>query len=134
VILEHLYSCQYGTFLYNSEQQRVREVFAVVLMSCILEKMIWRPTILCAVCVKVHSAIATATLHWPRDMYSQIVTELEWVETHDVGVSQRNPQLSLLRITNSVIGVSRPPVPDYGTTFHLDYGGRDLPLTPLESL
>jgi len=25
-ILEHLYSCQYGTFLYNSEQQRVREV------------------------------------------------------------------------------------------------------------
>jgi len=26
VILEHLYSCQYGTFLYNSEQQRVKEV------------------------------------------------------------------------------------------------------------
>jgi len=38
------------------------------------------------------------------------------------------------RITNSVTGVSRPPVPDYGTTFHLDYGGRDLPSTPLESL
>jgi len=38
------------------------------------------------------------------------------------------------RITNSVIGVSRPPVPDYGTTFHLDYGGRDLPLTLLKSL
>jgi len=28
-------------------------------------------------------------------------------------------------ITNSVIGVSRPPVLDYGTTFHLDSGGRD---------
>ena len=26
-------------------------------------------------------------------------------------------------ITNSVIGVSRPPVLDCGTTFHLDYGG-----------
>jgi len=33
-----------------------------------------------------------------------------------------------------VIGVSRPLVPDYGTTFHLDYGGRDLPLTLLKSL
>ena len=30
-------------------------------------------------------------------------------------------------ITNSVIGVSRPPVLDCGTTYHLDYGGRDLP-------
>ena len=29
-------------------------------------------------------------------------------------------------ITNSVIGVFRPPVLDCGTTFHLDYGGRDL--------
>ena len=33
------------------------------------------------------------------------------------------------RITNSVIGVSRPPVLDCGTTFHPDYGGRDLPST-----
>jgi len=33
-------------------------------------------------------------------------------------------------ITNSVIGVSRPPVLNCGTSFHLDYGGRDLPLTP----
>jgi len=38
------------------------------------------------------------------------------------------------RIINSVTGVSRPPVPDYGTTFHLDYGGRDLPLTLSKSL
>jgi len=38
------------------------------------------------------------------------------------------------RITNSVIGVSRPLVPDYGTTFHLYYGGRYLPLTLLKSL
>ena len=37
-------------------------------------------------------------------------------------------------ITNSVIGVSRPPVLDYGTTFHLDSGGRDLPLTLLDNL
>ena len=37
-------------------------------------------------------------------------------------------------ITNSVIGVSRPPVLDCGTTFHLDYGGRDLPLTPSDNL
>jgi len=34
--------------------------------------------------------------------------------------------------TNSVIGVSRPPVLDCGTTFHLDHGGRDLPSTPSE--
>ena len=37
-------------------------------------------------------------------------------------------------ITNSVIGVSRPPVLDCGTTFHLDYGGRDLPSTPSDNL
>ena len=30
-------------------------------------------------------------------------------------------------IINSVIEVSRPPVLDCGTTFHLDSGGRDLP-------
>jgi len=29
-------------------------------------------------------------------------------------------------VTNSVIGVSRPPVLDCGTNFHLDYGGRGL--------
>jgi len=34
----------------------------------------------------------------------------------------------------SVIGVSRPPVLDCGTTFHLDYGGRDLPSTPSDNL
>ena len=37
-------------------------------------------------------------------------------------------------ITNSVIGVSRPPVLDCGTTFHLDSGGRDLPSTLSDSL
>jgi len=37
-------------------------------------------------------------------------------------------------ITNSVIGVSRPPVLDCGTTFHLDSGGRDLPSTLLDNL
>ena len=37
-------------------------------------------------------------------------------------------------ITNSVIGVSRPPVLDCGTTFHLDYGGQDLPSTPSDNL
>ena len=37
-------------------------------------------------------------------------------------------------ITNSVIGVSRPPVLDYGTTFHLDSGGRDLASTLLDNL
>ena len=37
-------------------------------------------------------------------------------------------------ITKSVIGVSRPPVLDCGTTFHLDYGGRDLPSTPSDNL
>ena len=37
-------------------------------------------------------------------------------------------------ITNSVAGVSRPPVLDRGTTFHLDYGGRDLPSTPSDNL
>jgi len=37
-------------------------------------------------------------------------------------------------ITNSVIGVSRPPVLDCGMTFHLDYGGRDLPSPPSDYL
>jgi len=37
-------------------------------------------------------------------------------------------------ITNSVIGVSWPPVFDCGTTFHLDYGGRDLPSTLSDNL
>ena len=37
-------------------------------------------------------------------------------------------------ITNSVIGVSRPPVLDCGTTFHLDSGGRDLPSTLSDNL
>ena len=37
-------------------------------------------------------------------------------------------------ITNSVIGVSRPPVLDCGTTFHLDYGARDSPSTPSDNL
>ena len=37
-------------------------------------------------------------------------------------------------ITNSVTGVSRPPVLDCGTTFHPDYGGRDLPATPSDQL
>jgi len=32
-----------------------------------------------------------------------------------------------------VIGVSRLPVVDCGTTFHLDYGSRDLPLTPSDN-
>jgi len=37
-------------------------------------------------------------------------------------------------ITNSVIVVSRPLVLDCETTFHPDYGGRDLPLTPSDNL
>ena len=37
-------------------------------------------------------------------------------------------------VANSVIGVSRPPVLDCGTTFHPDYGGRDLPSTPSDNL
>ena len=37
-------------------------------------------------------------------------------------------------ITNSVIGVSRPPVLDCGTTFHPDYGGWDLPSTLSDNL
>jgi len=35
---------------------------------------------------------------------------------------------------NSVTGVSRPLVLDCGTTFHPEYGGRDLPLTPSDNL
>ena len=42
--------------------------------------------------------------------------------------------LGCIAVTNSVIGVSRPPVLDCGTTFHLDYGGRDLPSTPSVNL
>jgi len=37
-------------------------------------------------------------------------------------------------ITNSVIGVSRPLVLDFGMTFHLDSGGRDLPWTLSDNL
>ena len=36
--------------------------------------------------------------------------------------------------SDKVIGVSRPPVLDCGTTFHPDYGGRDLPSTPSDNL
>jgi len=32
------------------------------------------------------------------------------------------------------LGVSRPPVLDCGTTFHLDYSSRDLPSTPSDNL
>ena len=35
---------------------------------------------------------------------------------------------------NLVIAVSRPPVLDCGMTFHLDYGGSNLPLTPSDNL
>jgi len=44
--------------------------------------------------------------------------------------------LSREHTTNSVIviGVSRPPVLDCGMTFHLDYGGCDLPSTPSDNL
>jgi len=41
---------------------------------------------------------------------------------------QTNPR------TLSETRVSRPPVLDCGTTFHLNYGGRDLPSTPSDSL
>jgi len=45
------------------------------------------------------------------------------------------PETSLdLNDANSVIGVSRLPVVNCGTTFHLDYGGRDLPTTPLDNI
>ena len=37
-------------------------------------------------------------------------------------------------ITNSAIGVSRPPVLDCGMTFHLDSGGRDLPSSLSDNL
>jgi len=37
-------------------------------------------------------------------------------------------------ITNSVIGVFQPLVLDCGTTFHPDYGGRDLLSTPSDNL
>jgi len=36
--------------------------------------------------------------------------------------------------SDKVIGVSRPPVLDCGTTFHPDYGGLDLPSTPSDNL
>jgi len=42
--------------------------------------------------------------------------------------------LGCIAVINSVIGVSRPPVLDCGTTFHLDSGGRDLPSTPSVNL
>ena len=47
---------------------------------------------------------------------------------------QLQPKLHTIHITNSVIRVSRPPVLDCGTTFHLDYGGRDLPSTISDNL
>ena len=37
-------------------------------------------------------------------------------------------------ITNSMIGVSRPPVLDCGMTFHLNFGSRDLPTTLSDNL
>ena len=38
------------------------------------------------------------------------------------------------RTHNKLVGVYRPPVLDYGTTFHPDFGGRDLPSTPSDNL
>jgi len=35
--------------------------------------------------------------------------------------------------SNDMLGVSRPPVLDCGTTFHPDYGGWDLPSTPSDN-
>jgi len=40
----------------------------------------------------------------------------------------------ILVVSCTTARVSRPPVLDYGTTFHLDSGGRVLPLTLLDNL
>jgi len=39
----------------------------------------------------------------------------------------------LIRHHPELIGVSRPPVLDWGTIFHPDYGGRYSPSTPLDN-
>ena len=45
--------------------------------------------------------------------------------TEEVVSSCSFSEMLLFNITDSVTGVSRPPVLDCGTTFHPDYGGRD---------
>ena len=74
-ILEHLYSCQFGTFLYNSELQRIREVFPCVLLilhctmvstvqikassatdliGCKTSLVLWSPAADCSMCMTVY--------------------------------------------------------------------------------
>ena len=72
------------------------------------------------------------------DSTSPIKLEVHDVKQHCQGKTKPLPScgscLCHEHITNLVIGVSRPPVLDCGTTFHLDYGGRDLPSTPSDNL
>ena len=60
---------------------------------------------------------------------SAVISSTMWSNSNDMR------KLLVPRTHNkSVIGVSRPPVLDYGTTFHPDYGGWDLRSTPSDNL
>ena len=57
------------------------------------------------------------------------------VQRHVPDTTQRRRSCSCRKhITNSVIGVSGPPVLDCGTTFHPDYNSQDLHSTPSDNL
>ena len=69
------------------------------------------------------------TVHYVQYQYFLFYILLIWgVRTHPTHPPAYGPA------SDKVIGVSRPPVLDCGTTFHLDYGGRDLPSTPSDNL
>jgi len=57
-----------------------------------------------------------------------------WVVAHCGPTPMTCGSSSCREHVNSVIEVSRPPVLDCGTTFHLDYGGRDLPSATSDNL
>jgi len=78
------------------------------------------------------SSTASYAYQTPGDRHPAAV--LQHPATQQSGTVYSRSCLCHEHITNSVTGVSRPPVLDCGTTFHLDSGGRDLLSTLSDNL
>ena len=71
----------------------------------------------------------------PRTPHTTVAFCRTWVVAHCGSIPMTcGSCLCNEHIPKSVIGVSRPPILDCKTTFHLDSGGRYLPLTPSNNL
>jgi len=111
-----------------------------------------RPSVRPSICLSVASIDSSCSVRWfaaERPVgrrYRSTAARPRLLQAHGA-VVQQAPALSSNgaaarrsaaqcheHITNSVIGVSRPPVLDCGMTFNLDYGGRDLPSTLSDNL